>query len=84
MMFLTGTSHEEPEELEAAHAKRQDANAVATRRQMLAGGGSVAATGLQMASPANRGAAVSVEPEIDVVLSWLTQKLGVDNELSGK
>lgn len=43
------------------------------RRQLLAGGGSLAATGLQMSLQQNRGAALSVEPEIEQVLSWFAE-----------
>ena len=38
----------------------------AEERQLLAGGGSVAACGLQMSSERNRSAALSIEPEINV------------------
>ena len=43
----------------------------AEERQLLAGGGSVAACGLQMSSERNRSAALSIEPEINVFLSWI-------------
>ena len=39
------------------------------RRQIVAGGGSLAATGLQMSQKQNRGAAVVVEPELDLVFA---------------
>jgi hypothetical protein len=42
------------------------------RRQVLSGGGSLAATGLQMSQEQNRGAAVAVEPEIEHIVQWLT------------
>ena len=40
------------------------------RRQLLAGGGSLAATGLQMSLPQNRSAALLAEPEIGSLLQW--------------
>jgi len=48
------------------------------RRQLLAGGGSLAATGLQLSLQQNRGAALSVEPEREQVLSWFTAESSVD------
>ena len=46
------------------------------RRQLLAGGGSLAATGLQMSKEENRGAALSVEPEIPGVALVYAGKYG--------
>ena len=53
-------------------------------RQLLAGGGSVAACGLQMSAERNRSAALSIEPEIDVFLSWIQQETTVDAAVAGK
>jgi hypothetical protein len=44
------------------------------KRHLLAGGGSLAATGLQMSQGQNRSAALAVEPEVDGVLSWFRQE----------
>jgi hypothetical protein len=54
------------------------------RRQLLAGGGSLAATGLQMSLQQNRGAALSVEPEIEQVLSWFTAESSIDRAAPAK
>ena len=56
----------------------------APRRQLLAGGGSLAATGLQMSLQQNRGAALSVEPEIEQVLSWFTAESSIDRAAPAK
>ena len=56
----------------------------APRRQLLAGGGSLAATGLQMSLQQNRGAALSVEPEIEQVLSWFTAESSIDRAVPAK
>ena len=56
----------------------------APRRQLLAGGGSLAATGLQMSLSQNRGAALSVEPGIDQVLAWFTAESSIDRAARAK
>lgn len=45
----------------------KDEKQVVPRRQLVGGGGSLAATGLQMSQAQNRGAAVVIEPELDLV-----------------
>ena len=81
-----GTIMHRMEQCETAigHANGQNAKFKAKKRTIVAGGGSVAATGLQMASEENRSAAVSVEPEIDVFLGWLQQEVGIDKGVAGK
>ena len=54
------------------------------KRQLLAGGGSLAATGLQMSLRQNRSAALSVEPEIDQVLAWFTVDSSIDRGAPAK
>ena len=44
----------------------------------------MAAVGQQMSNVSNRGAAVSLEPEIEVCLGWLSQEGGVDTAVAGK
>ena len=53
-------------------------------RQLLAGGCSLAATGLRMSLTQNRGAALSVEPEIDHVLSCFTAESSIDRAAPAK
>ena len=47
-------------------------------RDLLAGGGSLAATGIQMAKEGNRGAALVAEPELDNIVQWFTNEVSVD------
>ena len=54
------------------------------RRQLLAGGGSLAATGLQMSLKQNRCAAVCIEPEVDQLLSWFTAESSIDKAAPAK
>jgi hypothetical protein len=49
------------------------------RRQLLAGGGSLAATGMQMSQTQNRSAAVVAEPEIGQLLQWFSCEGGIDS-----
>ena len=48
------------------------------RRELLSGGGSLAATGMQMSSQQNRSAALSCELELEQVLRWFTAESGID------
>ena len=54
------------------------------RRQILAGGGSAAATGMQMSCRQNRSAALSAEPEVDQILSWFSAEGGIDSGVVAK
>lgn len=54
------------------------------RRQIIAGGGSLAGTGLEMSQEKNRGAALVVEPEVDHVIQWFTNEVSVDSSAPGK
>lgn len=54
------------------------------KRQLLAGGGSLAATGLQMSLGQNRSACLSAEPELDQVLSWFTAEASIDKGAPAK
>ena len=54
------------------------------RRQLLAGGGSAAATGMQQRLGENRSAALSAEPEIEQILTWFTAEGGIDKGVVGK
>ena len=53
-------------------------------REILAGGGSLAATGMQMSMGQNRSAAFSVEPEIEQVLMWFTAESSIDRGATAK
>ena len=48
------------------------------KRQLLAGGGSLGATGLQMSVSQNRSAALSAEPELEQVLNWFAADSSFD------
>ena len=54
------------------------------KRRGLAGGGSLAAMGSQMALPENREAALAIEPEIGGLLAWFTADTAVDRSVPGK
>ena len=54
------------------------------RRELLAGGGSLAPTGLQMSLSQNRSAAVCVEPEIDQLLAWFTAESSINSGAPAK
>ena len=55
------------------------------RRQLLAGGGSLAATGLQMSLSQNRSAALVAEPEIGSLLQWFSgTDSGIDSSAVAK
>ena len=54
------------------------------RRQVLAGGGSLAANGIQASQGQNRDAILSAECEIEGVLSWFSNEMGVDKGAPGK
>jgi hypothetical protein len=54
------------------------------QRQLLAGGGSLAAMGMQMSMMQNRGAALSVEPEVDQILTWFQMDSSTDKGAPGK
>jgi hypothetical protein len=73
-------------ECEEARRTAEDPGSVTLppRRQVLAGGGSLAAVGLQMSLEQNRGAAVSIEPEIEQILHWFTSEMGIDRGAAGK
>ena len=45
---------------------------------MLAGGGSLAATGMHMSLATNRSAALSREPELEQVVTWFTAESTID------
>ena len=55
-----------------------------TKRQILAGGVSLAANGIQMSLGRNRNAALSVECEVDSILRWFGEEAGVDAGVPGK
>ena len=69
-------------ELEEQQAKRETAEGEEVvyppRRQLLAGGGSLAATGMQMSQHQNRSAALCAEPEIGQLLQWFSCDSGID------
>ena len=54
------------------------------KRRLLAGGGSLAAMGLQMSAAENRGAALSVEPEIEGIFANFAAESVVDRGVPGK
>lgn len=54
------------------------------KRVLLAGGGSLAATGMQMSQPQNRSAALTVEPELEQLLSWFTAESSIDKGAPAK
>jgi hypothetical protein len=54
------------------------------RRQIVAGGGSLASTGLDMSRAHNRGAALVAEPELDNVVQWFTSEASVDSGAPAK
>ena len=54
------------------------------RRQLIAGGGSLAGTGLIMSKEENRGAALVAEPELDMVIQWFTNESSVDSGAPAK
>ena len=54
------------------------------RRVGLAGGGSLAAMGLQMSQKQSRDAAMAVEPEVLGILQWFKAESAVDSSVPGK
>ena len=54
------------------------------RRQVLAGGASMAANGQIMSCTQNRGAALAAECEVDGVFTWFQNEMGVDKAVPGK
>ena len=54
------------------------------RRQVLAGGASMAADGQIMSCRQNRGAALAAECEVDGVFTWFQNEMGVDKAVPGK
>ena len=54
------------------------------RRQLLAGGGSLAATSMQLRLQQNHSAALSAEPEIDQILGWFTAEAAIDKGAPAK
>ena len=72
-------------ERKAAASRAQGGAAVEPHyRDILAGGGSLAGTGVQMSKEANRGAALLAEPELDCVLQWFTNETSVDASAPAK
>ena len=53
-------------------------------RQLLAGGGFLPATGLQMSLSHNRSAAMSCEPELDQTLTWFSADSSIDKDVPAK
>ena len=70
-------------EKEIKRAKREVAEGeepvLPPRRQLLAGGGSIGATGAQMSLKQNRSAALCAEPELVQLISWFTSEGGIDS-----
>lgn len=54
------------------------------RRQVLAGGASMAANGQLMSCKQNRGAALAAECEVEGVFTWFQNEMGVDKAVPGK
>lgn len=73
---------------EAAYAQLPDADRPPyeepPRRQVLAGGASMAANGQIMSCRQNRGAALAAECEVEGVFSWFQNEMGVDKAVPGK
>ena len=67
-----------------AHATADEDITYPPRRQLLAGGGSLAAIGMQMSQEQNRGAALSVEPEVEQILAWFTAESAIDKGVPAK
>ena len=77
MLMARLEEHENAEAKQAADAEGQDI-VHPPRRQLLAGGGSLAATGMQMSQKQNRSAALCAEPEIGQLLQWFSCDSGID------
>ena len=70
-----------------ASTQRADAEAAVElppRRQLVAGGGSVAATGMQMSLTQNRDAALCAEREFVQLLAWFKAESGMDSGIVAK
>ena len=55
-----------------------------TKRNGLAGGGSLSAAGQTASQAQHRNACVAIEPELQGILGWLSQELAVDSAVAAK